>query len=553
MRTLFLNPPSYEGFDGGAGARYQAKREIRSYWYPTWLAQPAALVPDSLLVDAPPAGMSLADIVPLAAGHDLAVLYTSSPTFAGDVKVAEALKEANPGCSSASRAAKVAVRPEESLQASTAIDFVAREEFDFTIAEVAEGRPLAAIDGLSYRDERGAWCTTPTGPSWRTWTGCRPFAGLQAGPAHRGLLHRLPAATRTSRFTPGAAAGRGARSACGRRPWAGTGTGPAASAQRAAEAALAKELFPQMKELFFDDDTFTDDRPRAEEIARGLGQLGLTWSCNAKANVPRETLKIMRDNGLRLLLVGYESGNQQILINIKKGLRVERAKQFAADCRDLGITVHGTFILGLPGETKETIQETIKFAREVNPHTIQVSVAAPYPGTELYRQARGERLAARRRRGSDPGQRVGHAARGAELPAPGPHRDPRLGGRRSTSGSTSAPPKIAEMSAEMLRHPSMAARRLREGTEFIQFLGRRDRTQPRPRAPPKQEAGKQPLVSQDVAAMLGADAPTRCVVRCPSWSSSRASTPGIRAASHCPCPNGTNWSSRPCMEQYRAR
>jgi hypothetical protein len=75
MRTLFLNPPSYAGFDGGAGARYQAKREIRSYWYPTWLAQPAALVPDSLLVDAPPAGKSLADIVPLAAGRDLAVLY----------------------------------------------------------------------------------------------------------------------------------------------------------------------------------------------------------------------------------------------------------------------------------------------------------------------------------------------------------------------------------------------------------------------------------------------------------------------------------------------
>jgi radical SAM superfamily enzyme YgiQ (UPF0313 family) len=155
-----------------------------------------------------------------------------------------------------------------------------------------------------------------------------------------------------------------------------------------AEAAMAKELFPQMKELFFDDDTFTDDRRRAEEIAVGLGQLGLTWSCNAKANVPRETLQIMRDNGLRLLLVGYESGDQQILINIKKGLRVERAKQFAKDCRDLGITIHGTFILGLPGETKETIQETIKFAREVNPHTIQVSVAAPYPGTELYRQAK---------------------------------------------------------------------------------------------------------------------------------------------------------------------
>ena len=185
--------------------------------------------------------------------------------------------------------------------------------------------------------------------------------------------------------------GRGCRSRCTFCLWPQTVGGHKYRTRSVAnvleEAALVRELFPQMKELFFDDDTFTDDRPRAEEIARGLGRLGLTWSCNAKANVPRETLQVLRDNGLRLLLVGYESGNQQILINIKKGLRVERARQFAADCRDLGITVHGTFILGLPGETKETIQETIRFAREVNPHTIQVSIAAPYPGTELHRQA----------------------------------------------------------------------------------------------------------------------------------------------------------------------
>ena len=90
----------------------------------------------------------------------------------------------------------------------------------------------------------------------------------------------------------------------------------------------------------------------------------------------------------RVLLVGYESGNQQILINIKKGVRVNRARQFTKDCRDLGITIHGTFIVGLPGETTETIQETIRFAKEINPHFLQVSIAAPYPGTALYRQAR---------------------------------------------------------------------------------------------------------------------------------------------------------------------
>src|SRR5262249_41723675 len=112
-----------------------------------------------------------------------------------------------------------------------------------------------------------------------------------------------------------------------------------------------------------------------------------TWSCNAKANVPRQSLEVLANNGLRLLLVGYESGNQQILHNIKKGMRVEVARRFTKDCHELGIKIHGTFILGLPGETKERIEETVKFATEINPHTIQVSLAAPYPGTFLFNQA----------------------------------------------------------------------------------------------------------------------------------------------------------------------
>lgn len=173
MRTLFLNPPSYDGFDGGAGARYQARREIRSYWYPTWLAQPAALVPGSLLVDAPPAGLALADVIPLARRHDLAVLHTSSPSFAGDVKVAEALKAENPSLLVGLVGPKVAVEPERSLLASAAVGFVAREEFDFTIAEVAQGRPLAPSTASATGTTAVRWCTTPTGRSWRTWTACR--------------------------------------------------------------------------------------------------------------------------------------------------------------------------------------------------------------------------------------------------------------------------------------------------------------------------------------------------------------------------------------------
>src|SRR5271168_1638433 len=126
-------------------------------------------------------------------------------------------------------------------------------------------------------------------------------------------------------------------------------------------------MFPMVRAFFFDADTFTDNLPRAEAIAKELGKMGVTWSCNAKANVPRATLKVRKGNGLRLLLVGYESGNQQILHNIKKGMRIDVAKKFTKDCRDLGITIHGTFIIGLPGETRGTIEETINFATEIDP------------------------------------------------------------------------------------------------------------------------------------------------------------------------------------------
>jgi len=155
MKTLFLHPPSFDGFDGGAGSRYQAKREIRSFWYPTWLAQPAALVPDSRLIDAPPAKLELANVLEIAGEYELAVLHTSTPSFASDVRVAEALKDENPRLKIGMVGARVAVEPEDSLKASSAIDFVAREEFDFTVKEVAEGRSLDAIDGLSFRSPNG--------------------------------------------------------------------------------------------------------------------------------------------------------------------------------------------------------------------------------------------------------------------------------------------------------------------------------------------------------------------------------------------------------------
>ena len=470
LKTLFLQAPSFDGFDGGAGSRYQAKREVKSFWYPTWLAQPAALVPNSRVLDAPADELSVAQSLEIARGYELVIMHTSTPSFPTDAKFAELIKAANPAIKIGLVGAKPMVDPDGSLNATKAIDFVCREEFDYTCLEVAQGREFKDIKGLSYRDETGRNVHNLPRAILENMDEL-PFVApvyrrdLKIANYFIGYLKH----PYVSLYT-----GRGCRSKCTFCLWPQTVGGHryrVRSAQNVlAEIRWIKENMPEVKEIMFDDDTFTDtsNLPRVEAIARGMGDLGLTWSCNAKANVPYKTLKVMKDNGLRLLLVGYESGDDQILLNIKKGLRTDIARRFTEDCRKLGILIHGTFILGLPGETKETIDKTIRFAKEINPHTIQVSLAAPYPGTSLYKQSVENGWLQE----NDAVNLVND--KGVQLAAISyPHLS-----KDEIFHSMEVfykkfyfrPSKIWEIVREMLSSWEMMTRRLREGVEFFRFL-----------------------------------------------------------------------------------
>ncbi|MGB8167505.1 MAG: hopanoid biosynthesis associated radical SAM protein HpnJ [Chthoniobacteraceae bacterium] len=465
MKTLFVNPPSWQGFDGGAGSRYQAKREIRSFWYPTWLAQPAALIEGSRLVDAPPDDLTRDDVLRIARDYELVIIHTSAPTLRGDGQLAEALKSQTRDVQVGLVGAHAAVLPEETLRASEAVDFVGRKEFDFTCQDVALGKPLAAIDGLSFRHEgkvvhnaeRASITDFDALPSvMDVYARDLTIANYAIGY----LKHPY-----VSHYT-----GRGCPAQCTFCLWPQTVGGHKYRAKSpeavAREMAHAQQLFPQVKEFFFDDDTFTAYQPRAREIAKQIGKLGMMWSCNARANVNYETLKTMRDNGLRLLLVGYESGNQQILDNIKKGIRLEEAREFTRNCKNLGITIHGTFILGLPGETKLTIRQTIEFAKEVDPFSMQVSLAAPYPGTELYRQAKENGWFS-----EDLDLVDGHGQQTAALQYDGLSRDEIFAAlERFYKAFYFRPRPIARMVGEMLVDWDVMKRRLREGGEFFKFL-----------------------------------------------------------------------------------
>jgi hopanoid biosynthesis associated radical SAM protein HpnJ len=386
LKTLFLNPPSFENFDGGAGSRWPATREIESFWYPVWLAYPAGMLPGARLLDAPSHHVSGEETIRIAKDYEFLVLFTSTVGFPGDLRLTKAIKELNPNIKIAFVGPHVSVQPERSLRDCPSIDFVCRKEFDYAVVDYANGKPLNEILGISYL-ENDKIVHTPDAPQ---------IQDLDALPHVTDVYKRDLDVTNynvpfllhpyVSLYTT-----RGCPAQCTFCLWPQTLSGHAwrkrSSDDVAAEMKKAKEMWPEVKEFFFDDDTFNIQKARTVELCAKLKPLGLTWSCTSRVTTDYETLKAMKEAGCRLLIVGYESGDAQILKNIKKGATIERARQFTKDCHKLGLVIHGDFIMGLPGETHETINNSIAFAKELDVETIQVSVAHAYPGTELYDHA----------------------------------------------------------------------------------------------------------------------------------------------------------------------
>ncbi|BDV42469.1 hopanoid biosynthesis associated radical SAM protein HpnJ [Geotalea uraniireducens] len=390
MKPLFLNPPTFEDFDGGAGARYQASREVTSFWYPTWLCFPAGMIPGSRVVDAPVQRFTLEDCLTIARDFDMVVMYTSTPTLAIDIETARRIKAEKPAIVTVLTGPHVTVLPEETLrQAKGAVDIVCRGEFDYSTKELCEGREWERVDGISFLRD-GKVVHTADRP---------PIQDLDALPFASQIYQRdLPIDEYiiphflhpyVSIYTS-----RGCPSKCIYCLWPQTFSGRAMRTRSPRnvyeEVKWIVDNVPGLREISFDDDTFTADRRHAREVAQLIKPLGISWTINARANCDYETLKTMREAGLRHVVVGYESGNEQILRNIKKGVTKHQALEFTRNCKKLGLSIHGAFIMGLPGETRETIRETIEFAKELDLNSIQASLASPYPGTEFWDLCRKE-------------------------------------------------------------------------------------------------------------------------------------------------------------------
>ena len=305
LKTLFLNPPSFENFDGGAGSRWPATREIESFWYPVWLAYPAGMLPGARLLDAPSHHVSGEETIRIARDYEFLVLFTSTVGFPGDLRLTKAIKEVNPKIKIAFVGPHVSVQPERSLRDCPSIDFVCRKEFDYAVVDYANGKPLNEIAGISYLED-GKIVHTPDAPQ---------IQDLDALPHVTDVYKRDLDVTNynvpfllhpyVSLYTT-----RGCPAQCTFCLWPQTLSGHAwrkrSTDDVAAEMASAKKLWPNVKEFFFDDDTFNIQKARTVELCEKLKPLGLTWSCTSRVTTDFETLKAMKEAGCRLLIVGYD-------------------------------------------------------------------------------------------------------------------------------------------------------------------------------------------------------------------------------------------------------
>lgn len=154
----------------------------------------------------------------------------------------------------------------------------------------------------------------------------------------------------------------------------------------AEEFEYIQKNLPEVKEIFIEDDTFTINKLLVQDFCSEVKKrkIDIAWSCNARATLDYSTMKMMKRAGCRLLIVGYESGSDEILSNINKGITTDQMRFFTDSAKKAKLLVHGDFIIGLPGETIKTAKMTLDFLKELKPNILQVAVATPIPGTRFY-------------------------------------------------------------------------------------------------------------------------------------------------------------------------
>lgn len=401
MKILLINPP-FKG-EHGRFSREQRSPAITkggTFYYPMWLAYATGLLDregfDVMLIDAPANGMPYADAAQRAArfAPDMIVVDTSTPSIQNDLDIGGKLKELT-GAFTVLVGTHPSALPKKTLASSKNIDGVAVKEYEYTLLDLArliekEGtspapESLKGIDGLTFRS--GAEIIENRDRAYIENLDAIPFLS-EVYKKHlkvEDYFYTICQYPQVAIFT-----GRGCPYQCVYCVYPQVMHGhkyrKRSVENLVAEFAYIERELPQVREIFIEDDTFTVDKKRVIEFCKAYGEadLSISWVANSRADVDLETLKNMKGANCRLLCVGFESGDQSVLDSMKKNLKVEKALRFVEDARASDILVHGCFIVGNPGETKETLETTLDYAKRLGTDTAQFFPIMVYPGTEAY-------------------------------------------------------------------------------------------------------------------------------------------------------------------------
>jgi anaerobic magnesium-protoporphyrin IX monomethyl ester cyclase len=393
MRIYLLNPPFIKNFVRCGRWQGVAARGGTLY-FPIWLSYATGLLEKEghtvRLIDAIARNWNEQDVINDAQQFqpEFIVVDTNFSSLANDIKVANSLKAKTGGRT-------VIVGPPASQFAEEilrqGIDIVARFEYDFTIRELASRKitdiNLASVKGISFIRNGGI----VHNPTRELTTGqdldTIPFVS-QVYKKHLNVKDYFL----NHAFYPMVQiiTSRGCPNQCTFCSWPETLTGRKYRMRSVdnivAEFEYIVNELPEVKEIFIEDDCFTINKPHVLDFCARIKEkrIRITWGCQARATLDYETMVAMKEAGCRLLDVGYESGSDVILKNIKKGVTVEQLREFTRNAKRAQLKILADFVIGFPGESKETIENTRLLIKEIKPDLLQVAMATPMPGTEFF-------------------------------------------------------------------------------------------------------------------------------------------------------------------------
>lgn len=404
MKVCFINPP----FKSEYG---KFSRESRSpsighsgvLYYPLWLIYAAAVAEKNgfevVFIDACAKQMNKENTLEMvkskASDARLFVFDTSTPSIYSDVEFAEAVKNICPDAFTMLVGTHPSATPVETMNINESVDGLARHEYDYIVRDTAialrDNKDLSEVFGLTWR-KNGEIVSNPDA-ELITELDEIPYAA-QFIKEHLCVTdYVFPAAAfpAIQIFT-----GRGCPARCNFCVYPQTLHGHKyrlrTSENVIGEIEYILLNFPEVKEIVFEDDTFTINKNRVTEIcnmmiAKGINKK-IRWLCNARVNLDYDTMVLMKKAGCHLIIPGIESVNQQILNNIRKGTTVEQIEKYIANARKAGLMIHACYMVGNQGETKETMEATLAAAMRFKTDTAQFFPLIPYPGTEAYTWAR---------------------------------------------------------------------------------------------------------------------------------------------------------------------